>query len=49
LLFSTKPLEGWKVVREVELYTGSESRFVRFLKDVKEHKRFKKFYFLVRD
>ena len=49
LLFSTKPLEGWKVVREVELYTGSESRFVRFLKDIKEHKRFKKFYFLVRD
>ena len=49
LLFSPKPLKGWKVVKRVELYTGSESRFLVFLKDIKRHKRFKEFYFLVKD
>jgi len=49
LLFSPKPLKGWKIVKRVELYTGSESRFLVFLKDIKRHKRFREFYFLVRD
>ena len=48
LLFSPKPLKGWKIVKKVELYTGSESRFLVFLKDIKKHRRFKEFYFLVR-
>ncbi len=48
LLFSEKPLKGWKVVKSVRLYTGSESRFLVMLKDIKKHKRFKEFYFLVR-
>jgi 4-amino-4-deoxy-L-arabinose transferase-like glycosyltransferase len=49
LLFSDKPLKGWKIVKRMELYTGSESRFVKFLRDIKEHKRFKTFYFMVKD
>ena len=49
LLFAPKPLNGWKVVKEVELYTGSESRFLVMLKDIKKHKRFRKFYFLVKE
>ena len=48
LLFSQKPLKGWKVVKKVELYTGSESRFFVFLRDIKEHRRFKTFYFMVK-
>ncbi len=47
LLFAPYKPEGWKVVKEVELYTGSESRFLVMLKDIKKHKRFKRFYFLV--
>ncbi|RTZ58839.1 MAG: hypothetical protein DSZ31_04980 [Gammaproteobacteria bacterium] len=49
LLFSPTPLKGWKVVKEVKLYTGSESRFVVFLRDIKKRKRFKRFYFLVKE
>lgn len=49
LLFSPTPLKGWKIVKEVELYTGSESRFIVFLKDIKEQRGFKKFYFLIKD
>jgi hypothetical protein len=48
LLFAPKPIKGWKVVKSVKLYTGSESRFVKFLKDIKKQKRFKTFYFQVR-
>jgi len=49
LLFSPKPSEGWKIVKRVELYTGSESRFLKFLKDIEKHKRFKSFYFQIKD
>jgi 4-amino-4-deoxy-L-arabinose transferase-like glycosyltransferase len=49
LLFTDKPLKGWKVVKKVELYTGSESRFLVMLKDLKTHRRFKEFYFQVKE
>ncbi len=48
LLFSPKKLKGWRVVKEVKLYTRSESRFVNFLRDIKKGKHFKSFYFLVK-
>ena len=49
LLFSEKPLKGWKIVKTVKLYKGSESRFMVFLKDIKTQKRFGTFYFQVKD
>jgi 4-amino-4-deoxy-L-arabinose transferase-like glycosyltransferase len=40
-----KIIEGksYEILKEVSLYTGSESRLIIFLKDIKFHRRFKKF------
>ena len=41
-LKNTSPKKG-KIIGEIELYTGSESRFIVFLQDIKSHQRFKRF------
>ncbi len=48
LLFAPKPLKGWEIVKRVKLYTGSESRFVKFLMDIRKQKRFMTFYFQIK-
>ncbi len=48
LVFTPNPPKGWKVVKKVRLFTGSESRFIVFLRDLKEQKRFREFYFAVK-
>jgi len=49
VVFSPEEVKGWKTVKRVRLFVGSESRFLVFLKEVKRQKRFKNFYFLVRE
>jgi hypothetical protein len=47
LLLTPRPPEGCRVLGSWKVYRGSESRFLKFLRDVKEGRNFSEFYLCI--